>query len=141
MISSKVNLHGHVIKKENLLFFIGNSINSPRTFIFTIMVPLVLDIFDLYNKLTVAGDKIVVLCFFASWPGPCKEILPSINEMSKAKKDVVFLIVDIERNRDITEKFDITVLPTFVLIKSKVEVAKVRGAKTAKLEKVIESLK
>ena len=39
------------------------------------------------------------------------------------------------------QKFDITVLPIFVLIKSKVEVAKVRGAKTAKLEKVIESLK
>ena len=57
------------------------------------MVHLVGDMDDLKKQLTEAGEKLVVIDFYATWCGPCKMIAPQIEEMEKAMADVVFLKV------------------------------------------------
>ena len=57
------------------------------------MVHLVGDMDDLKKQLTEAGEKLVVIDFYATWCGPCKMIAPQIEEMEKAMTDVVFLKV------------------------------------------------
>ena len=57
------------------------------------MVHLVGDMDDLKKQLTEAGEKLVVIDFYATWCGPCKMIAPQIEEMEKAMDDVVFLKV------------------------------------------------
>lgn len=93
---------------------------------------------DLTAQLESAGNKLVVIDFFATWCGPCKMIAPEIEKMSVAMKDVVvFLKVDVDETDDIAAQYEITAMPTFVFIKNKVTIEKFSGASKGKLEEFI----
>ncbi len=62
-----------------------------------------------------------VLYFTASWCGPCKRIYPLvieiINKLPIEMKDKFFLYkIDIDNNDEITTKYKINKVPTFILI-------------------------
>jgi thiol-disulfide isomerase/thioredoxin len=85
------------------------------------------------------GKKIIVLNFFATWCGPCREEMPELNRYDNEHKGESFLLVaiDAEETRDrvegyfkelklgfpvgidagaIAKQYDVTALPTTVLI-------------------------
>ena len=80
------------------------------------------DLADLNGQLESAGDKLVVIDFFAVWCGPCKMIAPKIEEMSAAMKNVVFLKVDVDEAEDVAAEYEISAMPTFVFMKKKAKV-------------------
>ena len=45
-----------------------------------------------------AGNKLVVVDFFATWCGPCKLIAPVLETISNENKSVVVLKVDVDEN-------------------------------------------
>ena len=47
---------------------------------------------DFDQQLENAGDKLVVVDFFATWCGPCKMIAPKLEELSKDYADKVVII-------------------------------------------------
>src|SRR5262249_40091023 len=49
--------------------------------------------------------KPVVLSFWASWCGPCRRELPALSEFSQHHKDVMFLAVNVDRDRNAAERF------------------------------------
>ena len=54
---------------------------------------------DFNRQLEAAGPKLVVVDFYATWCGPCKNIAPKIEKMSQEFKDnVVFLKVNVDKN-------------------------------------------
>lgn len=87
-----------------------------------------------------------VVMFSASWCSPCKQAKPvfeqtakTIAESKNENSDVYFQIVDIDENRTMAEDFNITGVPTFMLIKDNEEVARLVGA--ANVTKIQELLK
>lgn len=63
-------------------------------------------------------DRIVLLDFFATWCGPCKTILPSIEALEAEFPSVVFLKVDIDTaGMELREKWSIRSVPTFIMLK------------------------
>jgi len=88
-----------------------------------------------------AGNKLVVVDFYATWCGPCKMIAPKIVEMAKAMNDVVFLKVDVEEAEELAVTYDISCMPTFILIKNGEKVHLFSGANDAKLKEKIEEFK
>lgn len=97
---------------------------------------------DLTAQLESAGNKLVVIDFYATWCGPCKMIAPKIDTMAVQLKDeVVFLKVDVDETDDIAAEYSIEAMPTFILIKNKNVVEKFSGANEAKLKELIDRLK
>ena len=62
------------------------------------MVHQIQDMGDLQSQLSAAGDKLVVIDFFATWCGACKTIAPCFEAMAEDMSNVVFLKVVYNRN-------------------------------------------
>lgn len=70
---------------------------------------------QLDERLMEAGDRLVVIGFFATWCCPCPIIGPVFEEISRKCGDkMVALRIDIDESQELAEKFTINALPTFV---------------------------
>jgi len=105
------------------------------------MVYQVKDGADFKNQLKEAGDKLVVVDFFATWCGPCKMVAPHMEEMSKNMDNVVFLKVDVDEVEDITEEYQVQAMPTFIFIKKGEKVDILTGANVEKLKDLVNTHK
>jgi len=92
---------------------------------------------ELKKELADAGDKLVVVDFFAEWCGPCKIIAPIISEMAKENANVVFLKVDVDENEDSAAEYNISAMPTFIFIKNQEKIADMMGANAEKLKEMV----
>lgn len=75
----------------------------------------------------------VLLDFYANWCGQCKMLMPRVELVTKNNTDLVLYKVDVDKEQELVNEFNITNLPTFVLLKDG-EVVKRGGAE------VLESL-
>ena len=78
----------------------------------------------LKEELNAAGDKLVVVDFFATWCPPCKMIAPRIEEWEAEMSNVKFLKVDVDEAEDVAAHYQISAMPTFIFIKNKQKVVK-----------------
>ena len=79
-----------------------------------------------------------VYYFTADWCGPCKKVRPIVEELSRDQSEVKFQIIDVDSEGELTRKFKVKSIPTFILIEDGKEVNRFTGAKTRNdLEKFI----
>ncbi len=73
----------------------------------------------------------VVIDFYANWCGPCKKFAPKFEDLSKKEefKSVTFLKVDVDENELLSQKYDISSLPTFVFVKDNKILFRLEGAR------------
>lgn len=64
------------------------------------------------------GNKPVVIDFWASWCGPCMKLLPTMEKLAEKYKDqVIFYKVNADREKELGARFNVTALPTMLLVK------------------------
>lgn len=73
---------------------------------------------ELNEVLQEVGSSLVVVDFYALWCGPCKMIGPKIDEAAASNQDVVFVKVEIDEVEELTVRYQVHQVPTFVFIKN-----------------------
>lgn len=71
-----------------------------------------------------------VLMFSATWCGPCQRTKPAFNDFKESTKDVEAVLVDVDEQAHLAEKYNVRAVPTFVLLNNEVEVARMSGGAT-----------
>merc|ERR1712035_134346 len=105
------------------------------------MVYQVKDQDDFNNQLKEAGQKLIIVDFYATWCAPCKMIAPKLQEMDDQMSDVVFLKVDVDECEDVAMAYEISCMPTFVFFKDGKKVDSFSGASEDKIRDYIARLK
>ena len=65
-------------------------------------------------------------------------IAPKVDELSAQKADVVFVKVDVDENEEAAMQYNISAMPTFILIKNKQKIDEMMGANYDKLKELVE---
>ena len=78
-----------------------------------------------------------VLYFTAKWCGPCQRISPIYKELADKRTDIKFFKIDVDKNEELSAKFNISSMPTFIFFKSKTDFKFFSGADTDKLKQHI----
>ncbi|MDQ4488665.1 thioredoxin [Sinomonas sp. ASV486] len=88
------------------------------------------------------SNDIVLVDFWASWCGPCRQFAPTYEAASEKHPDVVFAKVDTEAEQMLAAQANITSIPTLMAFREKVLVFSQPGALPASaLEQVITAVK
>ncbi len=67
----------------------------------------------------IAGDKPVVLDFYAEWCGPCKVLLPVLEDAGKDyAQDIVVAKVNVDDYPELATKFSVRSIPAVFLMKN-----------------------
>ncbi len=91
---------------------------------------------------TINDNEIVLIDFWASWCGPCKQFAPTFSASSEKHPDVVFAKVDTEAEQQLAAAADIRSIPTLMAFKKGQLVFNQAGAlPPAALEDLVEKIK
>lgn len=86
------------------------------------------------------SKRLIVVDFFATWCGPCQQIAPKYAAMAAAMPQALFLKVDVDQCKDLSQQYGVQSMPTFKFIKGGKEVDEMKGAGEDALKEKIEAL-
>jgi thioredoxin 1 len=85
-------------------------------------------------------DGKVIIDFFATWCGPCKQIAPYYQQMAETFPGITFLKADVDEAAGLAEEYGVQVLPTFVILDRGVVIQVIKGADLNRVMKALGEL-
>lgn len=93
---------------------------------------------------TIMTSKPMVIDFYATWCGPCKQLAPILDEIEKNHKgEVIFRRIDVDQEADLAQEFKVEAIPTLMFVTPKGEYQTIVGLQDADVieAKIAELLK
>ena len=82
-----------------------------------------------YASVVKASEKPVLLDFWASWCGPCRMVSPVVDEIAGERPDILVGKVNVDEEPALASAFNITSIPTLVVLRGGEVVNRVTGAR------------
>jgi thioredoxin 1 len=90
----------------------------------------------------VEGNDILLVDFWASWCGPCRQFAPVYEAASEKHSDIAFGSVNTEEQQQLSLEFQVTSIPTLMVFRDQILIFSQPGAlPPASLEQLITAVR
>ena len=76
------------------------------------------------------NEGLSLLDFYADWCGPCRMVLPIVDEIASEREDLLVGKINVNDNPDLAREFGVMSIPTLVVMKNGKVVNRVSGARS-----------
>lgn len=85
---------------------------------------------DNFNEEVLQSEKKVLLDFWAPWCGPCRMVVPIVEEIALERADIKVGKVNVDEEPELANQFGVMSIPTLVVMENGKEVSRSVGAKS-----------
>ena len=82
-----------------------------------------------YQEEVLNSDKPVLLDFWAPWCGPCRMVVPIIEQIAEERSDIKVGKINVDEESELASQFGIMSIPTLVVMKNGNVVNQALGAR------------
>lgn len=82
-----------------------------------------------FNQEVLNSDKPVLMDFWAPWCGPCRMVVPLVEEIAKERSDIKVVKINVDEEQELAMQFGVMSIPTLVVMKNGKIVKQVTGAR------------
>ena len=82
-----------------------------------------------FNQEVLKSDKPVLMDFWAPWCGPCRMVVPLVEEIAKERSDIKVVKINVDEEQELAMQFGVMSIPTLVVMKNGKIVNQVTGAR------------
>ncbi len=82
-----------------------------------------------FHQEVIASDKPVLLDFWAPWCGPCRAVVPIIEEIAGERNDVKVVKINVDEEQELAREYRVMSIPTLMVMRDGQVVKKAAGAR------------
>ena len=82
-----------------------------------------------FRQEVLESDRPVLLDFYADWCGPCRMVVPMVEEIAKERPDIKVGKINVDENPELATQFRIMSIPTLVVMENGKIVNQATGAR------------
>ena len=66
----------------------------------------------------IRGEKPVLVDFWASWCGPCRMVIPVVEQIAEENSDIKVVKVNVDEEQELAAQFGVMTIPTLMVVKN-----------------------
>ena len=70
-----------------------------------------------FNQEVINSDKPVLIDFWAPWCGPCRRVVPIVEEIADERPDIKVVKVNVDEEQELASEFQIMSIPTLMVMR------------------------
>lgn len=86
--------------------------------------------FNNFNREVMESEKPVLLDFWAPWCGPCRMVVPIVEEIARENPDIKVVKVNVDEEQELAKQFGVMSIPSLFVMKDGKVINKAVGARS-----------